>query len=170
VSAAVRRRLHFDGERFQVSATRRDRDGVCADGHRARSLVKLDLRSERVANVFAILAYAPFLLFLPVLLVLGLVFVVVPGGFIVVLGGFYYAAMGFASLLGLAASRSRQTRATPSRRTRPSFDTASPSSRSSSGRRGAAAVQASLSASPTASPGPSLAGEEVIEAPRARYA
>jgi hypothetical protein len=42
--------------------------------------------------VFVILIYAPTLLCLPVLLVVGLVFVVIPGGFIVVLGGLYYQA------------------------------------------------------------------------------
>ena len=65
-------------------------------------------RWDRLANVFIILAYVPFLLLLPVLLVVGLVFVVVPGGFIVVLGGLYYAAAGLVGLLGLAARQRRQ--------------------------------------------------------------
>jgi hypothetical protein len=72
--------------------------------HRVRSFT-LDFRSDRLPNVFIILAYAPFLLFLPVLLLAGVVFVVVPGGFIIVLGGLYYTATWFAGLLGLAANR-----------------------------------------------------------------
>ena len=51
------------------------------------------------------------LLFLPVLLLVGVVFVVVPGGFIIVLGGLYYLATGFAGLLGLAATGRWRARA-----------------------------------------------------------
>jgi hypothetical protein len=131
--------LHFDRERFRASAPRRDRDGVCADGHRARSLVKLDLRSDRVANVFVIFVYAPILLCLPVLLLVGVVFVVVPGGFIIVLAGLYYAAAGLTSLLGLEVARRWRAGRSRVRPTSPSFENASPSSRSSSGRRGAIA-------------------------------
>lgn len=69
----------------------------------------------------------------------GSTFVVVPGGFIIVLVGLYDTATGFASLLGVAASRLRRTHASRERRTNPSFENASPSSRSSSGRRGAIA-------------------------------
>ena len=67
--------------------------------------------------MFVIVAYAPILLLLPVLLLVGVVFVVVPGGFIIVLAGLYYAADGFTSLLGLevtqavAGPRSRVRRA-----------------------------------------------------------
>ena len=63
-------------------------------------------RSDSLANVFEILFYVPILLCLPVLLV-GLVFVFIPGGFIIVLGGLYYALVGFIGLLGRAASRRR---------------------------------------------------------------
>jgi hypothetical protein len=89
--------------------------------------------------VFFILAYAPFLLYLPVLLVLGLVFVVVPGGFIIVLGGLYYAGMGLTGLLGLAASQRRQANASRVRQRNARFETPLPFSRSPSHRRGAIA-------------------------------
>jgi hypothetical protein len=51
--------------------------------------------------------YFPSLLSLPVLLVVGIVFVVVPGGFIVVFAGAYYAAMG---VIGYASLRVRERR------------------------------------------------------------
>jgi hypothetical protein len=85
--------------------------------------------------VFVILAYAPILLCLPVLLLVGIVFVVVPGGFIIVLAGLYYAAAGFNGLLGLEATRRRGARRSRVRRADTSFENASPSSRSSSRRR-----------------------------------
>ena len=50
-------------------------------------------------------AYLPFLLFIPILLVLGILFVIVPGGFIIVLAGAYYASLEVLGLLGLAACR-----------------------------------------------------------------
>jgi hypothetical protein len=53
-------------------------------------------------------AYLPFLLFIPILLVLGIVFVIVPGGFIIVLAGAYYASLEVLALLGLAAGRRRR--------------------------------------------------------------
>ena len=139
MSRAVRRRLHFSRDRFRVSSPRRDRDGASADGHPSRSLVKLDLRSDRVANVFAMLAYAPVLICLPLLLLVGVVFVVVPGGFIIVLAALYYAAAGFTSLLGLEVTRRWRARRSRLRPTSPSFENASRSSRSSSGHRGAIA-------------------------------
>jgi hypothetical protein len=89
--------------------------------------------------VFAILAYAPVLLCLPVLLVIAVVFVVVPGGFIVVLAALYYAAAGFTSLLGLEATRRWRGRRPRVRLAETSFENASASGRSSSGRRGAIA-------------------------------
>ena len=54
---------------------------------------RLDLRSDRLAAVFAILFYAPILLCLPLLLSSDSCSCI-PGGFIVVLGGLYYAAVG----------------------------------------------------------------------------
>jgi hypothetical protein len=67
----------------------------------------LHSRSDRLANVFGILFYAPILLCLPLLLVAGAL-VCIPGGFIIVLGALYYALTGFTSLLGLALSRRRR--------------------------------------------------------------
>jgi hypothetical protein len=86
-----------------------------------------------------ILVYAPSLLFLPVLLLVGVVFVVVPGGFIVVLGGLYFAATGFAGLLGLAANRRWRPRASRVRSANIGFENTSPSGRASFGPRGAIA-------------------------------
>jgi hypothetical protein len=89
--------------------------------------------------VFLIVAYAPILLCLPVLLLIGVVFVVVPGGFIVVLAGLYYAAAGFTSLLGLEVTRRWRARRSRVGRADVSLENASRSGRSSSGRRGAIA-------------------------------
>lgn len=83
--------------------------------------------------MFIILAYAPLLLCLPLLLVLGLVFVVVPGGFIVVLVGLSYVAFAglsfvlaeISSFIGLAVSRRRQGR-TQARRATTSSRNVSP--------------------------------------------
>jgi hypothetical protein len=97
-------------------------------------VVVLHLRSDRLANVFVILIYAPILLCLPVLLLVGVVFVVVPGGFIVVLAGLYYAAAGFTSLLGLAATRRWRARRSRVRRADARSSYASRSGRSSSTR------------------------------------
>jgi hypothetical protein len=52
----------------------------------------LGFRPGRLATVFALLVYAPVLLGLPVLLAVGLVFVLVPGGFMIVFGALYYAS------------------------------------------------------------------------------
>lgn len=98
-----------------------------------------DFQSDRLANVFVILAYAPFLLFLPVLLLGGVVFVVVPGGFIIVLGGLYYAATGFAGLLGLAANSRWRARASRAPRANTTFGDTTPAGRAPSRPRGAIA-------------------------------
>jgi hypothetical protein len=87
--------------------------------------------------VFVILVYAPILLCLPVLLLAGVVFVVVPGGFIIVLGGLYYAAMWLAGSLGLAANRRWRARASRVRRATTTFGNMSPSGRASFSPRGA---------------------------------
>jgi len=87
--------------------------------------------------VFIILAYAPILLCLPVLLLAGVVFVVVPGGFIIVLGGLYYATMWLASLVGLAANRRWRARASRMRRTNTNLGNIAVSGRASFGPRGA---------------------------------
>jgi hypothetical protein len=105
------------------------------------------------------LVYVPVLLCLPVLLLVGLVFVVVPGGFIIVLGAFYYAAVGVAGPLGLGAIRRGRARMSRVRRTGPGFGNASPSSRTSSARRGALAPRPTavgLTGDRTVSPAPNV--------------
>ncbi|HEX6460325.1 MAG TPA: hypothetical protein VF032_15495 [Thermoleophilaceae bacterium] len=64
-----------------------------------------------------LLLYSPALIFLPILLLAGVIFVVVPGGFIVVLAGAYYlASAGAIWLVGLVTKRRRHTvHATPQR-------------------------------------------------------
>jgi hypothetical protein len=53
-----------------------------------------------------LLLYAPLLIFLPILLLAGIIFVVVPGGFIVVLAAaYYFASAGVIGLIGLATKR-----------------------------------------------------------------
>lgn len=52
-----------------------------------------------------LLVYAPVLVSLPILLVVGLVFFVVPGGFIIVLGGLYWAVSSLIGVVGLGAMR-----------------------------------------------------------------
>jgi hypothetical protein len=89
--------------------------------------------------MFLIVAYAPILLCLPLLLLIGVVFVVIPGGFIIVLAGLYYAAAGFTSLLGLEVTRRWRARSSRVRRADKSFENASPSGGRSSGPRGAIA-------------------------------
>jgi hypothetical protein len=68
--------------------------------------------------LWLILVYSPVLLCLPILLVVGLVFVVVPGGFIIVLGGLYWASAAFIGLAGLAARRRERAARSRTRRTR----------------------------------------------------
>jgi hypothetical protein len=66
-----------------------------------------------------ILVYAPVLLCLPILVVGGIVFVVVPGGFIIVLGSLYWASAELIGLAGLAASRRRRAARSRTQRARP---------------------------------------------------
>lgn len=63
--------------------------------------------------MWIIFIYTPALLCLPALLLVGVVFVVIPGGFIIVLGALYYLLMGFIGMVGLAsrtAWRARRSR------------------------------------------------------------
>jgi hypothetical protein len=55
--------------------------------------------------MWIIFIYTPALLCLPALLLVGVVFVVVPGGFIIVLGVLYYLLAGFIGVVGLASRR-----------------------------------------------------------------
>jgi hypothetical protein len=136
---AARRRPHLDGRRSAFRPSHRDREGLRTDRYSARrSVAVTHSRSDRLADVVVILAYAPILMVLPVLLVVGLVFVVVPGGFIIVLGGLYYAVLGFTGLLALAA-RGRWRAGASRRRANTSRDEAPRSGRSSFGPRPAAA-------------------------------
>ena len=61
--------------------------------------------------------YWPSLFYLPILLIVGVFFLVVPGGFIIVGGAVYCAALPFTGLLGMAARR-RRLRATSGRPSR----------------------------------------------------
>lgn len=80
-----------------------------------------------------LLLYSPFLIFLPILLLGGIIFVVVPGGFIIVLAGAWYlASAGLIGLVGLATTRRRpaihanpQGSAASSARLRPTTQTPS---------------------------------------------
>jgi hypothetical protein len=76
-------------------------------------------------------AYLPFLLFIPILLVLGILFVIVPGGFIIVLAGAYYASLEVLGLLGLAAGRRRRAVRANRRRAQGSHALVTPSTRGS---------------------------------------
>jgi hypothetical protein len=59
-------------------------------------------RLDWLADMLMMLIYAPFLIFLPVLLVLAIVFVVGPSGLIILLGGAYTVVAAFIGLLGIA--------------------------------------------------------------------
>src|SRR3954454_19418920 len=66
-----------------------------------------------VTDAMVILLYVPALIGLPILLLAGILFVVVPGGFIIVVGALGYALMSFLGMVGLAAkSRWQAARAT----------------------------------------------------------
>jgi hypothetical protein len=68
--------------------------------------------------VLVLLLYSPVLIFLPILLLAGIIFVVVPGGLIIVLvGACYFASVGLIGLFGLATKRRPHAiRANPQRR------------------------------------------------------
>ena len=60
-----------------------------------------------------IFLYFPALLALPILLMVGIVFVIVPGGFLIVVGALFNVLMSFLGMVGLAAkSRLQAARAT----------------------------------------------------------
>ena len=81
---------------------------------------------DRLTSVGPILVYAPVLMSLPILLVVGLVFVVVPGGFIIVLGALYWGAVQSIGLAALGARRARQASRSLRRSSRPDFVSARP--------------------------------------------
>ena len=80
-----------------------------------------------------LLLYSPVLIFLPAVLLGGIIFMLVPGGFIIVLGGLtYFASIGLIGLVGLATNRrprairaKRQRSVSSSARLRPANRTAS---------------------------------------------
>jgi hypothetical protein len=61
--------------------------------------------------MWRMIAFAPVLAFLPVLLVVGIIFVVVPGGFITVLGAVFYASLALFGAVGAAAKSGGTQRA-----------------------------------------------------------
>jgi hypothetical protein len=67
--------------------------------------------------VLVLLLYTPVLIFLPLMLLGGIIFVLVPGGFIIVLiGACYFASVALIGLFGLATKpRRRAIRANPQR-------------------------------------------------------
>ena len=85
-----------------------------------------------------LLLYSPLLIFLPILLLLGIIFVVVPGGFIVVLAGaYYFASAGVVALVGLATKRRRHAIDAKPDRSRTSSARLRPAARTAPSRRGA---------------------------------
>lgn len=62
--------------------------------------------------------YWPSLFYLPILLIVGVVFLVVPGGFMIVGGAVYCAAASFTGYVAMAARRRRGPRATSRRPSR----------------------------------------------------
>jgi hypothetical protein len=60
--------------------------------------------------MWRMIAFAPVLAFLPVLLVVGIIFLVVPGGFILVLGAVFYASLALFGAVGAAAKTRWDTR------------------------------------------------------------
>ena len=81
--------------------------------------------------MWRMIAFAPVLALLPLLLVVGVVFLVVPGGFIIVLGAGFYASLALFGMVGAAAknwrdaARSRAPRnhtiSAPGRLSRPGY-------------------------------------------------
>jgi hypothetical protein len=84
-------------------------------------VVNADRRVDRLTTVGPILVYAPVLMCLPVLLVGGLVFVLVPGGFIIVLGALYWVLVQFIGLAALGARRAWQASRSRKRSARAGF-------------------------------------------------
>jgi hypothetical protein len=88
--------------------------------------------------VLFLLLYSPALIFLPILLLAGVIFVVVPGGFIVILAGAYYlASAGLIGLVGLVTKHRRHAMHTKPERSRMSSARLRPTTRTPSNRPGA---------------------------------
>jgi hypothetical protein len=78
----------------------------------------LSRRLDWLADMVLAFIFWPFLIFAPLLLVIGVVFVVVPGGFMIVLGGVYFVFAGLMGLLGTAV-RERLRKSKPQVRLEP---------------------------------------------------
>lgn len=65
---------------------------------------------DRLTDMWRMIAFAPVLALLPVLLVVGAVLLVVPGGFIIVLGAGIYASLALVGVVGAAAKTWRDAR------------------------------------------------------------
>jgi hypothetical protein len=88
--------------------------------------------------VLFLLLYSPLLIFLPILLLAGIIFVVVPGGFIIVLAGvFYFASAGLIGLVGLATKLRRHAIHANPQRSKARSALLHPTNRSPSTRSGA---------------------------------
>jgi membrane protein implicated in regulation of membrane protease activity len=79
-------------------------------------------------DIMLIFFYVPVLVFLPVLLIVGIFFLIVPGGFIIVAAAVYWAWMGLTAA-GAAALASRHSARVSRRRERPSLASGRPSNR-----------------------------------------
>ena len=66
--------------------------------------------------MWRMIAFAPVLALLPLLLVVGVVFLVVPGGFIIVLGAGFYALLALFGVVGAAAKTQRDAARSRARR------------------------------------------------------
>src|SRR4051812_3184306 len=90
-------------QRFISSRTAR-RQAMLMSGHRSRHPTE----TGQVTVAMLIFVYVPALISLPILLVVGIVFFVVPGGFIIVAVALGYVLMSFLSMVGLAAKAGLQ--------------------------------------------------------------
>jgi hypothetical protein len=87
--------------------------------------------------VLVLLLYSPVLIFLPIVLLGGIIFVVVPGGFIIVLiGACYFASVGLIGLFGLATRLPRRAIRANQRRSEASPVRLRPTNRTPSKRQG----------------------------------
>jgi hypothetical protein len=95
--------------------------------------------------VLFLLLYSPLLIFLPILLLAGIIFVVVPGGFIIVLAGaYYFASAGLIGLVGLATKRRRHAIHANPQRSKARSALLRPTNRSPSKRPGADAPSTAI--------------------------
>ena len=90
--------------------------------------------------MLVLLLFSPVLIFLPIMLLGGIIFVVVPGGFIIVLvGACYFASVGLIGLFGLATKPRRHAIHANLQRSEASYARLRPINRTPSKRPGAEA-------------------------------